>query len=197
MRIATLISWVLTASIGARMLRSLIVGRALRRQRASADGVFPGLLFVHFGLALTGLAGWIGYVISGRHWLAWAAVGLLMPAIGLGISTVTLWTPYPGPGGAPQDEGLAPGQPGPARAGLAGPALVSQLPDELLSSALTDEQLAGQLIDDMIDRMLAAPPQPPPESRWRLRVLIPAGHGVGALVTFLLALLTAVSSASR
>ena len=93
-----------------------------------------------------------------------------MPAIGLGISTVTLWTPYPGPGGAPEDEGLAPG---PARAGLAGPALVSQLPDELLSSALTDEQLAGQLIDDMIDRMLADPPPPARESRWRLRALIP------------------------
>ena len=100
----------------------------------------PGLLFVHFSLALTGLAVWIGYVITGRHWLAWIAVGLLMPAIGLGISTVTLWTPYPGPGGAPEDEGLAPG---PARAGLAGPALVSQLPDELLSSALTDEQLTS------------------------------------------------------
>lgn len=187
MRIATLISWVLTASIGARMLRSTIIGGGLRRQRASRDPVFPGLLFVHFSLALTGLAVWAGYVITGRHWLAWIAVGLLMPAIGLGISTVTLWTPYPGPGGAPEDEGLAPG---PARAGAA---LVSQLPDELLSSALTDEQLAGQLIDDMIDRMLADPPPPARESRWRLRALIPAAHGVGALVTFLLALLTAVS----
>jgi hypothetical protein len=189
-RIATLISWVLTASIGARMLRSAIIGGGLRRERASSDGVFPGLLFFHFSLALTGLAVWIGYVITGRHWLAWVAVGLLMPAIGLGISTVTLWTPYPGPGGAPEDEGLAPG---PARAGLAGPALVSQLPDELLSSALTDEQLAGQLIDDMIDRMLADPPPPARESRWRLRALVPVGHGVGALITFLLALLTAVT----
>ncbi len=44
-RIATLISWVLTASIGARMLRSTIIGGGLRRQRASSDGVFPGLLF--------------------------------------------------------------------------------------------------------------------------------------------------------
>lgn len=190
MRIATLISWVLTASIGARMLRSTITGGGLRRQRASGDGVFPGLLFVHFSLALTGLAAWAAFVITGRHWLAWIAVGLLMPAIGLGISTVTLWTPYPGPGGAPEDEGLAPG---PARAGLAGPALVSQLPDELLSSALTDEQLTGQLIDDMIDRMLAAPVPPASHARWRLRALIPAGHGVGALITFLLALLTAVS----
>jgi hypothetical protein len=188
--VATLISWVLTASIGARMLRSLIVGGGLRRQRASQDGVFPGLLFAHFGLALSGLAVWTAFVITGRHWLAWIAVGLLMPAIGLGISTVTLWTPYPGPGGAPEDEGLATG---PARAGLAGPALVSQLPDELLSSALTDERLAGQLIDDMIDRMLATPPPAPRESRWRLRALIPAGHGVGALATFLLALTTTVS----
>jgi manganese efflux pump family protein len=189
-RIATLISWVLTASIGARMLRSAIVGGGLRRQRASKDGVFPGLLFAHFGLALTGLAAWICFVIGGNHWLAWTAVGLLMPAIGLGISTVTLWTPYPGPGGAPEDEGLAPG---PARAGLAGPALVSQLPDEVLSSALTDEKLAGQLIDDMIDRMLAAPPAPARETRWRLRALIPAGHGIGALATFLLALTTTVT----
>ena len=113
MRIATLISWVLTASIGARMLRSTIIGGGLRRQRASRDRVFPGLLFVHFSLALTGLAVWAGYVITGRHWLAWIAVGLLMPAIGLGISTVTLWTPYPGRAARPRTRAWRRARPGP------------------------------------------------------------------------------------
>jgi hypothetical protein len=184
MRVATLISWLLTAGLGARMLRSAIAAGALARQRARGDGTFPALLFAHFGLALTGLAAWLCFVLTGLGWLPWLALGLLGPAIGLGISTVTLWTPYPGPAGAPDDA--------PAVA-LSEPALVSQLPDDVLSNALTDERLAGRLVDDMIDRMLADAPPVPSASRWRLRALIPVGHGLGALVTFLLALLTTVT----
>ena len=33
--------------------------------------------------------------MSGARPLAWAAVALLMVAVGLGLCTVTLWTPYP------------------------------------------------------------------------------------------------------
>jgi hypothetical protein len=186
MGIATLICWALTASIGARMLASMIARGGLRRPGSGGDHLPPAVLAGHFGLALTGLAVWIAYLLAGRTWLAWLAVGLLMPAIGLGISTVTLWTPYPGLPGAPQDP-----LPGSEPARPRGRALVSQLPDEALSSALADEMMTGALVDDMIDTMLAGPPQARSASRWRLRALIPVGHGLGATVTFLLAVLTA------
>src|SRR5580698_1772805 len=45
--------------------------------------------------ALVGLLTWAAFLASGSRPLAWAAVGLLMAAIGLGLCTVTLWTPYP------------------------------------------------------------------------------------------------------
>jgi manganese efflux pump family protein len=173
MGIATLISWLLTASIGARMLASLIAGGGLRRAPGGGKDRFPPVLLVcHFGLALTGLAVWVAYLAAGSGWLAWAAVFLLMPAVGLGISTVTLWTPYPGPHGAP------------AASPAAQRALISQVPGEALT---------GQVIDDLIDRLLTGPPPATPARGWRLKALIPVGHGIGATATFLLAVLTAAT----
>jgi hypothetical protein len=185
-RVATLISWVLTAGIGAYMLRSLIGHGGLRRKLASRDRLPPVLLSGHFGLALTGLAVWVSYVGTGWAWLAWAAVGLLMPAIGLGISTVTLWTPYPGPAGAPVGGPLA--EPGDARPGEH--TLVSELPDEELSAALTDEVVTARLIDDMVRHLLDDPPGGARKA-WQPNALVPAGHGIAATTTFLLAVLTA------
>lgn len=186
MGIATLISWALTASIGGRMLVSMIGRGGLSRPRSGGDHLPPAVLVGHFGLALTGLAVWIAYLLAGRTWLAWLAVGVLMPAIGLGISTVTLWTPFPGRPDAGQDP-LPGGEP----VRPAGRALISQLPDEALSSALADEMMTSALVDDMIDSMLAEPPRATSGSGWRLRALIPVAHGLGATVTFLMAVLTA------
>jgi hypothetical protein len=93
--IVTLVAWLFTAGIGAYMLRTLVSRGGLRQQRAVRDGLSPAVLFGHFGLASTGLAAWVSYLATGWTALAWSAVGLLMPAIGLGICTVTLWTPYP------------------------------------------------------------------------------------------------------
>jgi hypothetical protein len=97
--IATLLSWVFTASLGAYMLRSLIARDGLRRQLGVRDGLHPGVLVGHFSLALTGLVTWICYLVTAAEPVAWLAVGLLVPGIGLGITTVTLWTPYPRPPG--------------------------------------------------------------------------------------------------
>src|SRR5215469_16712593 len=63
--------------------------------RAAACGLPPPLIFGHAAAALTGLVIWTAFLASGIRSLAWAAVGLLMAAIGLGLCTVTLWTPYP------------------------------------------------------------------------------------------------------
>ena len=60
--LATLLSWLFTASLGAYMLRSLISHGALRRQRSVRDGLSPRVLYGHFGLALTGLVMWAAFL---------------------------------------------------------------------------------------------------------------------------------------
>ena len=105
MAIAAMAAWVVTASIGVYMLRAWVVRGGLRRQRATGVGVPPAAVFGHAGAALTGLLAWLGFIRT--HWalLGWLGVTLITGAIALGVSTVTLWTPYPiqgnsgGPGG--------------------------------------------------------------------------------------------------
>ena len=53
------------------------------------------LVLGHAGLAFAGFTCWVSFLISAVDPLAWLSVGFLAPAIGLGISTVTVWTPYP------------------------------------------------------------------------------------------------------
>ena len=115
--LATLLCWLFTASFGAYMLRSLAARGALREQRSVRDGLSPRVLYTHFSLALAGLATWAAFLATGWGPLAWVAVTLLTPAIGLGICTVTLWTPYPRPAGDPGHAGKDPGAPEPGRGG--------------------------------------------------------------------------------
>jgi hypothetical protein len=182
--IATLIAWLLTASIGAYMLTRWIGSGGVQRQRAHPEGVGPGMIFGHMGGALTGLAVWVSYVITGWTPLAWAAVIVLMPVIGFGISTVTCWTPYPTPGG-----------PGVAGGRLAAPTanvIATRVSDDTLTRALTDAELASRLIDEVLASLPAAPAPGRRRVKGQLAALVPASHGVLAFTTFLLAVLTAV-----
>ena len=183
--VVTLISWLLTASIGAYMLSRWIGDGGVRKQPADRDALSPGVVLGHASLALTGLALWTAYTITRWAPLAWSAVLILMPAIGLGLSTVTLLTPYPTPGGA--------GRPGGGP--LAAPAedvLASRLTDSTLTHALTDAALASRLVEEVLAG--AAAPAPQPRTRGHAAALIPASHGVLALTTFLLAVLAAVGA---
>jgi hypothetical protein len=183
MRFATLISWLLTVSMGAFMLRTWLARGGLRRERARVGGLPPQLIFSHAGLALTGLLVWIGFVASGAKGVAWAAVGLLMVTIGLGLCTVTLWTPYPArkPGEwrapAPDESAIVvPDTP----AGAADPLDTAGSPDSLI----TDEMIA-QLLDEPFGRGQHRPIRPNPE------VLVPIAHGFAAISTFVLAVMAA------
>ena len=93
------------------------------------------ILAAHAGLNLVGLVCWILFLLSGEHVLAWVALGFMAPAIGLGISTVTIWTPYPGGRPKPDD-----------------PSAV--VPDDLIKRALEDEVLGQRLVDQLLDRNL-------------------------------------------
>jgi hypothetical protein len=195
--IATLVCWAFTASLGGYMLRSLIARDGLRRQLGVRDGLHPGVLVAHFSLALTGLVTWICYLVTAAEPVAWLAVGLLVPGIGMGITTVTLWTPYPRPPGADQPGQAPPGQapPGQAPPVLAPPAEKAsggRLTDEALARALADEALTRKLIDEMIASLPAeAAQQAQKKPKSSPAGLIPIVHGLGAVVTFALAVVTA------
>jgi hypothetical protein len=195
--IAALTTWLLDASSGAYMLVTWIVRGGLRRQRAG-DRLGPRVVFSHFGLATTGLLIWISFVVTRRTFLAWLAVGLLMLVIGLGVSTVTLWTPFPARRGDAADPGEAARAPGGYPLGaLAAPAedrLSGAVTDDMLARALTDEALLRELVEDVLTRASAGPSPPAPPPRSHLAALIPAGHGVAAIATMLLAALTAAGA---
>jgi hypothetical protein len=198
MRFATFISWLVTVSLGAFMLRSWLARGGLRRERARAGGLPPQLIFGHAGLAVTGLLLWSAYLVTGAKAVAWAAVGLLMVTIGLGLSTVTLWTPYPArrPGERrarslwDEPDMVVPDTP--AGADQPDQPELSELselsdprdPSNPLDSVITDEMIA-QLLDDPSNVGRHRSIRPNPE------VLVPIAHGFAALSTFLLAVMTA------
>jgi hypothetical protein len=191
--IATLIVWLFTVSIGAYMLTRLIAQGSVGRQRARKDGLPPAVLFGHFSLALTALAMWASYLVTGWVALAWSAVCLLAPAIGLGISTVTLWTPFPDTDAAP---GTSPASgaasfPGGLLAAPAEDALAGKLTDEMLASAAANELLMSKLVEEVLASVLADPARKARKSTGHLAAFLPIAHGMGALATFLLAVITA------
>lgn len=170
MRSATLVSWLVTAGLGAFMLRTWLARGGLRQERAKAGGLPPQLIFGHAAAAVTGLLVWAAFLASGARPLAWAAVGLLMVAVGLGLCTVTLWTPYP-----------------------------ARTPGERRQPAARDAPQPGdpaefEVTDEMIARFLADPIPAPRHRPIRPdpAVLVPIIHGFAAIATFTLAVMSAI-----
>jgi hypothetical protein len=181
MRFATLISWLLTASMGGFMLRTWLARGGLQRERARVGGLPPQLIFGHAGLALSGLLVWSGYVATGTKAVAWTAVGLLMVTIALGLCTVTLWTPYPA------------GRPGERRTPAPTDESPVVVPDNPAGAVDSPDSSESLITDEMIAELLAEPQgtrqhrpiRPNPE------VLVPIAHGFAAISTFVLAVMTA------
>jgi hypothetical protein len=176
MRAATLISWLVTASLGAFMLRTWLARGGLGSERAKAGGLPPQLIFGHAAAALTGLLVWVAFVASGARPLAWAAVALLMVAVGLGLCTVTLWTPYPARKPGERRE--------PAAADAAPAAAKAPRPPDQPEFEVTDEMIA-RLLTDPVPATRHRPIRPNPA------VLVPVAHGFLAIATFALAVLSA------
>ena len=170
MRYAALVSWLLTVSLGAFMLRTWLARGGLGRERARAGGLPPQLIFGHATLAITGLLIWAAYLVAGTRALAWTAVGVLMLTVGLGLCTVTLWTPYPAR------------KPGERREPAASKA---PRPPDQLEFEVTDEMIA-RLLTDPVPASRHRPIRPNPA------VLVPVAHGFAAIATFALAVLTAI-----
>lgn len=181
MRFATLISWLVTASLGGYMLRTWLARGGLGRERAKAGGLPPQLIFGHATLAITGLLIWAAYAAAGTRALAWVAVGALMVTIGLGLCTVTLWTPYPAR------------RPGERRAATPWDEPAVVVPDSAAGAAADEDPQAFAVTDEMIAKLLAEPFPGPRHRPIRPNpaVLIPIAHGFAAIATFVLAVMTA------
>jgi hypothetical protein len=176
-----LASWLLTELIGAVMVRSWIASggvQAARQRPSRSDAMSLPVLVGHAGLNLAGLICWVCFVLSRATALAWLGLAFMAPAIGLGISTVTIWTPYPATHAEPEPE-PAGHQPG-------------VLSKHELDRALADDELSQKLVDELLRANLA--PSPGRTPQWSLRPLIPLAHGVLAIATFLLAVLAAIAS---
>jgi hypothetical protein len=98
MSIAALIAWLVAAGSGGYVLKSWMAHGGTLRDAGSPGaenaGVPPIVIIGHFSLALSGLAVWVAYLITGWSALAWTAVLVLLPVAGLGMST--LFVGFPG-----------------------------------------------------------------------------------------------------
>lgn len=109
--LAALAAWVLTAAAGVYLLAGWLVTwlarlvRGRRRRRADAATAFT---VSHFGLALTGLGVWIGFVASDLAVLAWVALGMVVLIAGLGMGVLSAALPGPARAGAVADAGASP-----------------------------------------------------------------------------------------
>jgi hypothetical protein len=195
MALATLACWLLAGTAGLYMFGTWLSSGGPGHQRSRRDGLPPAVIFTHLGFGALGLVAWISFVVTGQDWLAWTGVTLLMPGIGLGICTVTLWAPYPTPGhGGPVTGDAGPGGAGPASGMLEAPAedaIGHRLTDEGLVRALSSEAHASRLINEAL-ASFPAQQAPARKSRRHLAPLIPAGHGIAAVATFVLAVLSAI-----
>ena len=193
--VAALFAWLFTVSLGAYMARAWVGSGGLGRRQAGGDDFPPAVLLGHASLAVTGLLLWASYLASGLAALAWAATGIIAAAIGLGVSTVTLWTPYPvrqpvppgrledGPDGRDSPDADGPdGRGSPDADGPDG----RDSPDA--------DGPAFEITDEMLHALLTSPSPASRRPRRRPQALIPLFHGIGAITTFLLAVLTAVGT---
>lgn len=91
MKIAALITWIVTAGGG-----SVLLGTWLRRggnhePQAGQTRLRPPLIFGHFLLAAIGLVVWIVYVLADLEALTWIAFVLLLPVALLGFTMFARW----------------------------------------------------------------------------------------------------------
>jgi hypothetical protein len=184
--LAALAAWLLTVASGGYMLGRFVAGGGLRRQLATGDRTGPAVVLSHFFLASTGLLLWAVYLATSVLGVAWAAVALLLPVIGFGMGTLVLWTSgrsrrpartSSAPAGT--SAGTSPGTSG--RPGTPSGTSSADAPGQVQVAQVRDQAPPGQ----------TAPAQRP--SRW-LTVIIPIGHGLLAMTTILLALLTALGA---
>ncbi len=196
--VSALGSWLLAEALGLLMLSNWVSSGAARLRKTRPDGMSLPVLASHAGLNLTGLLCWVAFLLSKAPIAAWLALAFMVPAIGLGVSTVSVWTPYPVRRAEPETPpfpGARPERPAPIGPGGQVDWRHAAIPDEVLARAMEDEAFATKLAEDLLIRNLAYEARSTDHVvRLDVRAAIPLAHGVLAIATFLLATLAAISA---
>jgi hypothetical protein len=106
MRIAALITWLITAAGGFYLLGTWLARGGVRHLQARTTRFRAPVIFGHFGLAAAGLVVWIIYVAVDKTPLAWTAFIILLPVALLGFTMFARWLPVyrtPAPAAAEGD----------------------------------------------------------------------------------------------
>jgi len=91
MKIAALITWLITAAGGFYLLGTWLARGGVRQQRTGTTRFPAPVIFGHFLLAAAGLVVWIIYLVAGSKPLAWAAFVILLPVALLGFTMFARW----------------------------------------------------------------------------------------------------------
>ena len=180
--LVALVTWLMTVALGGLMLaRWALRGR---RRRAAGGEVrsLPAMNVAHFGLALAGLAAWIGYLVTGLTGLAWAACALLLPVAGFGMVLVSRWFPER----STADVAVSASPPPPVAAGaVSAPARTGPAPGRAVADLRPAVVISGP------PPVQAGPGQPPARHP---PALIVVTHVALATATILFAVLAAVAA---
>jgi hypothetical protein len=91
MKVAALITWLITALGGIYLLGTWLAHGGLRQQRPRTTRLPTPMIFGHGLLAATGLLVWIIYLAVGGSALAWIAFLILFPVALLGLTMFAHW----------------------------------------------------------------------------------------------------------
>src|SRR6478735_9034754 len=91
MGIAALVTWLVTAGVGAFMVGRWLSRGGLRPSGTTGTHFPPARVFTHLGLAVAGLVVWVAYLLTDNPILAWVAVADLVLVAVLGGLLVRRW----------------------------------------------------------------------------------------------------------
>jgi hypothetical protein len=169
MGVAALITWIAAALAGLYMLAVWLIENDVTGPGAAASRLPTLVVFAHLLLALTGLVVWAAYLFLGRLALAWAACAILIAIMLLGLAMFARWIPvYRGPT-VPAD----------------GPLAVHAVP-----AAAGQVAYASPVTPSAPEATTPAAYAIPAEGNFPVAVV--AGHGLLAVATFTLVLLSAL-----
>jgi len=177
MTVFALVTWVITVLGGLFLLAIWLIEYDPDFQRAAATRLPVPVISSHAALALCGLVVWVSYLITGEDQFAYATLAILAVVVCLGIVMAVRWVKvYQASDAPPRRTVKALAVPAAARVGAGGASIFNGDPRRHPDSTAPVRASSDLLV--------------PPERHFPLSVVI--GHGIFAVVTVVLVLLTVI-----
>jgi hypothetical protein len=93
MAYVALILWLITAMGGLYMLAVWLIENDVTNQGTAPSRLPVLVIFGHLLLAVSGLGVWVAYLLLGREMLAWTALFILLGIASLGATMFARWIP--------------------------------------------------------------------------------------------------------